>query len=167
GVVVEPLKDFYQQLCLNYENFNLIRPVNIAIHPCLKEFNLYRVDPKFHKELPEWVRGAASFSQDHLIKHGVNPKQIILNSVESITLMELVDLYSLFDIDYLQIDVEGMDGDIIKMIDFKKMKPKLIRFEWKHMQEKEISEIKEILSNNGYRFKQDSDEFFALTKEAL
>lgn len=167
GVVVEPLTDFYHKLCLNYENFSSIKPVNIAIHPNLKEFNLYRVDPKFHKDLPDWASGAASFSHEHLVKHGVNSEYIILNSVKSITLMELVNLYNLFDIDYLQIDVEGMDGDIIKMIDFQKMKPKLIRFECMHMEEKEISEIKEILSKQGYRFKYDANEFFAIMKEAL
>jgi FkbM family methyltransferase len=167
GVVVEPLIDFYNKLCINYEYFERIVPVNIAIHPYLKKFNLYRVDPKFHGELPDWARGIASFNLEHLMNNGVNSSQIILNSVPSISLMELVDQYNLYDIDYLQIDVEGMDSDIIKMIDFNKMKPKLIRFEWKHITEDEMIVVKGILMKQGYFFKQDADELFSFLDGAI
>lgn len=167
GVVVEPLTDFYQRLCINYEDYPLVKPVNIAVHPTAEVFNLYRVDSKFYGELPDWTKGTATFDYNNLIKQGIKAHQITLNSVPSIPLMDLVEKYSLYDIDYLQIDVEGMDADIIKMIDFSKLKPLLIRFEWQHLKNNDMNLVINILKNEGYLIKMDSSDCFAFQKKLI
>lgn len=167
GVVVEPLTDFYNKLCYNYEYYKKIQPVNLGIHPYLKKFDLYRVDSKYHNEYPDWVRGTASFKIENLLNQGIHLEKIILNSVPSLTLMELINIHDLIDIDYLQIDVEGMDGEIIKMIDFNKIKPKLIRFEWKHIESIEMDEIKEMLKKENYNFIWDKDDFFCFLTDVI
>lgn len=49
------------------------------------------------------------------------------------SLIQLVKDHDLFGLDYLQIDTEGFDDEIIKMIDFSIIKPKLIKFELVHL----------------------------------
>lgn len=164
GVVVEPLTDFYKKLYMNYEDYPLVQTVNLAIHATENRFNLYRVDPKYYSELPDWAKGTATFNYDNLIKQGIKEHQIILNSVPSIHLMHLIDLYNLYDINYLQIDVEGMDDEIIKMIDFSKIKPILIRFEWQHLSNEKFETVAKILKGKGYILKKDSSDCFAFQK---
>lgn len=167
GVVVEPLEDFYKRLCLNYEFYSDVIPLNVAIHPTAKEFNLYRVDPKYYKFLPDWTQGIASINYDHLVKHNIEEYQIIIKSVLSVHLMDLIDQYNLFDIDYLQIDVEGFDAEIVNMINFSKLKPKLIKFEYKHLEQSKFKDILNLLKNQGYFFKKDSLDLFCYLKGVI
>ena len=73
--------------------------------------------------------------------------------------MKLIFEKNLKDLDYLQIDTEGFDFQILKMIDFKAISPKLIRFEYANLSESELSESKEILKN--YTLEQDGSDVFA------
>ena len=53
-------------------------------------------------------------------------------------------------IDLLQIDAEGYDYEIIKMIKFQKIRPSIIRYEHKHLSKKDFTECLELLVNNNY-----------------
>ena len=48
---------------------------------------------------------------------------------KTITFDEICRIHNITEIDYLQIDTEGFDSEIIKMIDLSKVKIKKIRFE--------------------------------------
>src|SRR5262249_42734258 len=60
GIVVEPTRDAFEQLCRNYENFPAIIKVNKAIHTHMKEMSIHKVDPERLSGLPNWSRGIAS-----------------------------------------------------------------------------------------------------------
>jgi hypothetical protein len=45
GIVVEPVKDYFQELSLNYRRFPTIIPVNVAIHHEEKHMTMYRSTP--------------------------------------------------------------------------------------------------------------------------
>ena len=53
-------------------------------------------------------------------------------------------------IDLLQIDVEGYDYEIIKMIDFERVKPLIIHFEHGHLPIEQFEECLEVLIKQGY-----------------
>ena len=66
--------------------------------------------------------------------------------------------YSINLIDKLQIDVEGAEYEIMKSIDYKKIRINNIIFESKHfdgtfIEGKKLQEVKEILISNGYKLK--------------
>jgi hypothetical protein len=99
-----------------------------------------------------WVSGIASLDKNHLIKHGVNPKDIVQEKVRCKKLMEIINKYSFQDMDILQIDTEGFDAQIFKMLDFKICKPSIIKLEWNHMKSADKAYVKNILLKNNYRF---------------
>jgi FkbM family methyltransferase len=128
GVVVEPLSDFFAELCRNYRDHPQVVPVNVAIHRTAREVDIYRVDPKA-KGLPSWTKGIASVNPDHHRKSGTGRENIIVERVRCITMQELFEQQAITHIDYLQIDTEGYDSEILGMIDFRVFKPSIIKFE--------------------------------------
>ena len=161
GVAVEPLKEFYDKLCFNYSGFSNIQLVNLAIHPTEKSISLYKVNPVYYNSFENWVKGIASFDKEHLIKHGVHESKIINETVDCINLMNLVKEYNLYDVDYIQIDTEGFDAEILKMLDFSLLKPQMIKFEHIHLNEIELNKVISLLKRNKYKFRKDKQDFFA------
>lgn len=129
GIVVEPLKDVFQELQHNYRNYPQIIKVNAAIHNSEKEMIMYRVDPIANGKLPEWTKGIASFNKDHHKLSPITKGHIIKEKVNCLSLQELIDKYNVKEIDLLQIDTEGYDFEIIDAIDFGRIKPQIIYFE--------------------------------------
>jgi FkbM family methyltransferase len=164
GIVVEPLDEFYKLLCDNYKGYPNIRPVKYAINSSQKEMDLYKLNPNCYNFYPEWAKGVASFSKDHLIKHNIERKHILTEKVKCISLMDLIIKFKFEDIVYLQVDTEGFDAEVIKMIDFSIVKPKLIKYEIKHIEEKQKNEVSNILLENGYKLKYDHSDCFAIKK---
>lgn len=128
GIALEPIPDIYSKLRKNYADYPNVKLVNKAIHSSEKEMILYRVDPD-KKEYPDWVKGTASFNKNHHELGAIQPTDIIEQKVQCISLDELIKEYNISHIDLLQIDTEGYDYEIIKMIDFSKMAPSIISFE--------------------------------------
>ena len=58
-----------------------------------------------------------------------NKNDMVKITTKSITFDTICSNHGITDIDYLQIDTEGFDSEIIKMIDFSKYKINTIRFE--------------------------------------
>lgn len=58
-----------------------------------------------------------------------NKNDMVKITSKSITFDKICDIHSITNIDYLQIDTEGFDSEIIKMIDLSKYKINTIRFE--------------------------------------
>jgi hypothetical protein len=70
----------------------------------------------------------------------------------------------MLDLDYLQIDTEGFDDEIIKMIDFSQVKPKLIKFESVHLSlEKKLSTV-DLLKSQGYKIIDEGTDMIALVE---
>ena len=58
-----------------------------------------------------------------------NKNDMIKITTKSITFDKICSIHGITNIDYLQIDTEGFDSEIIKMIDLSKYKINRIRFE--------------------------------------
>jgi hypothetical protein len=54
-------------------------------------------------------------------------------------------------VDLLQIDVEGWDYEILKMVDFTRMKPAIINYEHAHLNPDDWDAAVGLLVRNGYR----------------
>lgn len=154
GIVIEPMKDAFEQLQYNYRKHHNIRTVNRAIHNSEKEMILWRVDPAKMKQVPEWARGIASFSKEHHKLSNTPADCIIPEKVRCISLVELIKEHHVAKIDLLQIDTEGYDSEIILHIDFNVIKPRLIHFE--HglsagiMSQEAFSKVLDVLHSRGY-----------------
>lgn len=165
GLLIEPLPYFFNRLKLNYADSPSIVALNIALHPTAEKFDIYSVNPKELYKYPHWVSGIASFNKEHLINNSVKECDLIAEVVACTSLSKVIAEHRLLELDYLQIDTEGFDDEIIKMIDFNLVKPKLIKFESVHLSsEKKLSTLA-LLKSQGYKIIDERRDMIALLEK--
>ena len=154
GVALEPMPDVFETLKNNYKRYPNVKLCNLAIHNSKSQMDLYKVNPKYSKDLPKWTKGIASFNKRHHELSGIDSKFIISEKVKCISFDGLLNKYSINQVDLLQIDTEGYDSEIIFSIDFSKIKPSIIHFE--HglrdgvMDKNTFLKVQSLLRENGY-----------------
>ena len=131
GILIEPVKDYFEELKINYKKYSNFILLNMAIHNSRKEMTIYRADPIKIEQygLPKWTKGMASFNKDHPKLPGTPDDVFIKEKVPCISLNDLLKKHQVAKIDLLQIDTEGHDSEIILNLDFQVIKPKIIHFE--------------------------------------
>jgi FkbM family methyltransferase len=95
---------------------------------------------------------AASFDPNHLRRHGIPDDQIVRQQVACRTAHSALRVAGLERVDLIQIDAEGCDWPIIRSIDFTRIRPAILRFEYRHMRASEADACLELLAGHGYRF---------------
>lgn len=150
GVVIEPLADAFEALRLNYRDYPEVRPVNVALHPAATEHTIYRVRRDALQYLPDWAAGIASFQAGHIEGHGIPAEHVTAQRVRCAPFMDVLTEHRALDAQYLQIDTEGFDGEVIKMIDFGRFRPALIKYESRHLPPRERRGVAELLAAAGY-----------------
>jgi FkbM family methyltransferase len=148
GIVIEPIKEYFDELVLNYQKFPDIIKVNKAIHPTEKSLPIYKINPSSKSKYPDWVKGIASFNPNHHIKLNIESQDIVSEQVECDSLLNIVD--GLANIDYFQIDTEGFDFEVLKMIDFIKLQPKIVKYEHFSLSNSDRIEAQKLLTSYGY-----------------
>jgi FkbM family methyltransferase len=151
GIVVEPLPDAFERLRANYADYPRILPINKAIHQSAPVLSLYRVSPDALGRYAGWASGIASFERDHLLALGIAPADVGAVTVQCTPLMQLLEQTSMLDADLLQIDTEGYDAAILRMIDATRFRPRLIKYEHKSLAASELIEAQARLQQQGYR----------------
>ena len=151
GIFVEPNKIYFTRLKKNFEAFSKIEFENIAIHNTKSYSELHYVDEKAMHQYPDWTNGIGSFNINHLLKHNIKPEHITSDLVICKSLMELINEKAhIKPLRFLQIDTEGYDFEIIKSIDFKVVRPKMIKFEHVNLTKSEIQEALLFLQKQFY-----------------
>lgn len=151
GIVIEPVKEYFLELIRNYNENNNIVKINKAIHATEKEISMYKISPVMAHKYPDWVKGIASLDENHHKKVKIESDDIIREIVEADTLMNVINQnLSNLKLDYLQIDTEGFDYEILKMINFSVVKPKLIKFESVNLSISDKQNAYSLLKNNNY-----------------
>jgi FkbM family methyltransferase len=144
GVLVEPQKLEFEKLKNTYRNeLDRIVLENVAISDSEGTRTLYRVKDSELKA--DWQRGFAS------LLHRPDARRFTAEVVPCITLETLLNRHRVSRIDLLQVDVEGYDFEIIKLIDFDKIRPRLIRYEHRHLRPWDKRACKALLANHGYQ----------------
>jgi FkbM family methyltransferase len=95
---------------------------------------------------------AASFDRGHLRRHGIpndeiERQQVVCHSVDS-----ALAAAGLNHVDLIQIDAEGCDWPIIRSIDYRRIRPAILRFEYRHMRPSDADACLKLLAGYGYRF---------------
>jgi hypothetical protein len=66
-------------------------------------------------------------------------------------LMELLETHEMLNAQLLQVDTEGYDGEILKMIDFSRFRPALIKYEHKNIEAAERRTLESALREHDYK----------------
>lgn len=148
GIILEPSPRYFDQLKSNYKNYKSIILLPYAIfekNGILELFELNEIGLKNH---PSWAAGIGSVDIQHLTKLNVKLEEISKIKVKGITFDYLLESYPEFlDVDYLQIDTEGYDFQILKSINFTKFKVKMVKFEFNNLTINEQNKAISILSD--------------------
>jgi len=155
GILIEPVRYIFNKLLRTYEKQKNLIFENIAISNENQIRIFYRL--KENKNgLPILYEQLGSFLPEIVLKHKKfipNIENYILKEkVNCITFNYLIQKYNVKKLDLLHIDAEGYDYEIIKSIDFTKIKPKMILYEHIHLSSKDKKQCQEFLKNKGYFF---------------
>ena len=152
GIAIEPIKDTFDDLRSNFNIFPNIKLVNKAVHPNSKRVIMYKVNPAKLKFLPCWANGIGSLFSDHHLKSGIEKENIIEEEVDADNLMNIIDesFFKNSDLDLLQIDTEGFDFIVLKMIAWDRFHPRIIKYEICNLQSNELKDSINLLKENGY-----------------
>ena len=153
GIVVEPVKEYYEDLVRNYSKNKNVIAENVAIYSEDEEISIYKV--RSNSGLPDWANGIASLDKRHHLKSNTPSENIVEERVKGIRFDTLFKKHKVEKIDFLQVDAEGYDYDLIKMFPFDRFRPKLIHFEHslrtKNMTYEQYDEITSHLIRMGYK----------------
>jgi FkbM family methyltransferase len=155
GILVEPQPDAFERLKRNYANIPNLIFENVAIAACGRSLTLYKLRDEFAHLVQGDHRMLSSFDPEHVIKHlttRVDAGQALETlQVPCLTLSSLFAKYAVQTVDLLQIDAEGYDYEILKLVDFRETKPKIIHFEHAHLGPAEKGECIQLLVSQDYK----------------
>jgi FkbM family methyltransferase len=167
GLLIEPMKDYFEKLKENYEHRENLIFENVAISDSEGYEYMFRIPSELVEsgEVPSWSDGISTFypeknvmREEHLISKAVK-EPVLCTTFENIS-----NKHSIKKIDVLQIDVEGCDSNVFWQIWNLNYRPKLIIIEIVNMQSKEKNKIEKTLKNNSYTLSYVGDDLIA-TKE--
>lgn len=153
GLLIEPQPHFFAELVKNYEGAEGLEFRQIAVGPRQERRTFYWV------EIEEGVtRDAgmiASFDRETLLSH-----RKFVPGLDSLLRSEEIECESLNDllagvpserVDLLQIDVEGFDHELIRVLDLGRFAPAIVRFEHQHLSREQHEASVGKLVEHGYR----------------
>lgn len=151
GIVIEPVKEYFDELQSNYKEFENIVKVNKAVHPLKKSIFINKISSDVVKKYPDWVKGIASLDPNHHLKTGINSSDIVQEEVMADSLMNILnENLENKKIAYFQVDTEGFDFEVIKGLDFKIFRPLIIKYENVNLSIMDQNNLKRILKNQKY-----------------
>lgn len=151
GIILEPSPKYFKELEKNYLGRNTIILLQLAIFSKNETVPLFELNEKGLIKLSQFGHGIGSVKKSHLLKHGLLEDEINCYHVEGITFSSLIDQFPEFSkIDYLQIDTEGFDFEILKLIDFSKFQVDFIKYERENLSEKDLIESERFLKSFGF-----------------
>jgi FkbM family methyltransferase len=150
-LLVEPIKENFEELYKKYNNLKFVKLENSAISINNEISFLYKVDTKKVSYYGDHIPGITSFNKNHLLKHGVKNRHIIKEKIQTISIKQLFTKHAIKSLDLLYVDTEGYDGKIV--LDFLsniKLRP-IIIFEYIHIDNNILNNLLVELKKNNYR----------------
>ena len=118
-LLIEPVNYNLQSLKNRFKDINNISFENVGVSDEKKQLKFYYVKESSVKKLgKEWGSGIGSFKKKHLLDHHRKRFQITESDIEEVDVQivvfnDLVEKYSISEIEYLFIDTEGYDLSLI------------------------------------------------------
>lgn len=139
GICVEPQPDAFRKLQETYRKYPNVKCVNALIG-----------DKPFYAVKDS---GIATFNKKRLEAKGLEIEEIHPPITSLNRLLQDVE-----KVDFLQIDTEGYDYEILKMVDFNKFNPRIINLESHYFNDETRLKCEKLLTDNDYRFFRDKSD---------
>lgn len=149
GVLVEPQPRYFAALQKNYASAPNLIFKNVAVSDRRETRYLYTVlGDSVHQS--EWAPQMASFDKDYLLREGFRESDLTATVVQCVTLDDLLDEVPHDRLDLLQIDVEAYDYEVLRRFNFERCRPRIVRFEHKHLGRSDHDAAVRLLLDHGY-----------------
>jgi FkbM family methyltransferase len=144
-VLVEPFGVHIKSIVKSYSGISNVLLEEIAIMPSpVEKTTIYYHDKDGPIGDSRHSYEVASVDPNHLEKHGYSKSELKSFTVGCKTLSQLFDTYSIKKIDYLFLDIEGIDFEVLQSIDFSAYDIRNLQIECIHLdQQKLVSFMKE------------------------
>ena len=163
-VLVEPVKDYFEDLKKNYKDFDNIIFENVAISVGNQIQYLYKVDKAKIDKYDEHIYGINSFDIKHLKIHGVKSSHIVKEKVQTENISNLINKH-ITSLDLLLIDAEGYDGFILNdLFETSNFRPIIIS-EYVHINHDVFKKLTNLLDSNNYFYFQLKENIICFPKE--
>tara|TARA_B000000565_G_scaffold56001_1_gene37191 strand:+ start:282 stop:893 length:612 start_codon:yes stop_codon:yes gene_type:complete len=161
-LLVEPVPHNISAINENLKEFKNIHlePVAVASVRETKDFFFVKAT-SINKLKKHWASGIGSFNKNHLLNHRTKRFLIEEDDIDNIPIKtvkfeDLIEKYSITEIDKILIDIEGHEYEILRDMDLKKVRINSILFEYKHFDgyQKTGEKLEEILKKfeeNNYK----------------
>lgn len=168
ALLIEPVPWYFEKLKTNYQNIvnpKRIKFENRVVHTydgecdfyCVKDLNYkynYNTEKNWGPEISGTNLNLIKEHEQFLQHENFKYETLKLKCIKSITLLKE---YAISGIEYLKIDAEGLDFDLLINWPFDMAAPKYIKFEMCHLdghinQSTKSKILNEFLINKGYQF---------------
>jgi FkbM family methyltransferase len=139
GICVEPIPSKYELLIVNRPNSKCYKE---AVFNESNTYQIFDIANNF-----DLISGISKYIDKHYDAVNVNKTQIIVNTITLNDLLEKSNSPSF--IEYLSLDTEGSELEILKAVDFTKYTFGLIDVEHNYIEPRR-TKIRELLTSNGY-----------------
>ncbi len=157
GLLVEPVPHLYEMLVARYRDRPGVHIERAAVSTYDGESSLYRLRT-VPGESPEWFNQLATLDREVLLKHRSSIPEIdsllVEERVPTIRLDSLLARHGVSRIDFLVIDTEGHDFEVLRTLDFARFAPTLLMFEHQHLSEGDKQAAFALLETAGYDFRE-------------
>jgi FkbM family methyltransferase len=170
GIMVEPVPYVFDRLAANYAAREGLILENVAIADADEAREFFYLE-ETDDDIPEWYDQLGSFSRETLLKHRKWIPDIedrfVCRKVPCRTLTSLLDEHEVDHVDLIQVDTEGFDFEVIKLIDFERFKPEVILYEHKHLDASDKAACAARLESEGYVWSEMGPDTLCLLEEVL
>ena len=161
-LLVEPVPHNISAINENLKEFKNIHLEPVAVSSVRETKDFFFVkSTSINKLKKHWASGIGSFNKNHLLNHRTKRFLIEEDDIDKIPIKtvkfeDLIEKYSITEIDKILIDIEGYEYEILRDIDLKKVRINSILFEYKHFDgyQKTGEKLEEILKKfeeNNYK----------------
>lgn len=171
GMLVEPVPSCFARLSANFSDRRRFFLEPVAVGKVDGTATFYSVDERAAEaipNLPEWWDELGSFDRNHIVKHldGALEPFIVEQHVPIRTLPGLLARKGIESIQFLQIDTEGYDYEVLKSVDLSSRPPEAILVEYKNLPAGQNAEMLGLLRQNCYRVDFCGGDFFAIHRKS-
>jgi FkbM family methyltransferase len=157
GIMVEPVPYVFERLRANYGHLSRLTLENCAIGAEDGELPFYHLptaeDPD-RQGLPSWFDGLGSLRKEVVLAHDRFipdiAERLVETMVPALTFESLRRKHQIDRVDLLLTDTEGYDYEILRQIDFARIRPALIIYESEHLSDRDRAACLEQLHRCGY-----------------
>lgn len=158
---IEPIPEYYKELCENYKNNKNVYCHNYAITN-KSGIDFINYIP-FNEKMPIWLKGCSSFftNKNILSEHWQNivnderltnylKNNVYKLKVNTLTFNDFVVKENIDNFDILVVDTEGYELEILKQINLSQFTPKIIILEFHNHTDEDKNKMLEIFKINNY-----------------